>query len=90
MSQKVACPTIQQRNRHSGRGKRVAHVPSYKEFKAAEARLKESVIVCSDLPDHTYPKKVENLRTIKRFVDYFGLPPEGGRGFLRWLLGGGR
>ncbi len=66
--------------------------PSFREFKAAEGQLRESVAVRSDLPDHTYPRKREDLDTINRFVNHYGLPPAGAiRGFLWWLfLGGGR
>ncbi len=62
--------------------------PSYREFKAAEGRIKESLwLRCAGLAYHAYPKRRRDLRVIKSFVDAYGLPPEGGlRGWVWWLF----
>ena len=46
-------------------------------YRAAENRLRESILVRDVLPNHTYPRHAEDLETIHRYHSRFGIPEVG-------------
>ena len=48
-----------------------------REYRSAEARIKESILLRDVLPGHTYPGREEDLRTIKEYHGRYGIPSVG-------------
>ena len=48
-----------------------------REYRAAEDRIRESILLRDVLPNHTYPRREEDLRTIKAYHDRYGVPDIG-------------
>ncbi len=46
-------------------------------YRAAEARIKESILLRDILPSHTYPGRGEDLATIKEYHSRYGIPELG-------------
>jgi hypothetical protein len=46
-------------------------------YRAAENRLRESILVRDVLPGHTYPRHAEDLETIRRYHNRYGIPDVG-------------
>ncbi len=61
-------------------------VPTLWEFRAAERRLRESLWIRELVPFHTYPQREEDMFTISRFTDTYGLPPLSLPSQLVWWL----
>ncbi len=61
-----------------------------REYRSAEARTKESILLRDILPDHTYPGREEDFATIRRYHSRFGVPPLGLWSRAKRLLAGGR
>lgn len=60
-----------------------------KEYRAAETRIRESILLKDVLPNHTYPGRDEDLTTIRRYHGRYGIPELGLWARARRLLGGG-
>jgi hypothetical protein len=48
-----------------------------REYRQAEGRIRESIQLKDILPDHTYPRKEEDLQTIQRYHTRYGVPDMG-------------
>ena len=48
-----------------------------REYRAAEDRVRESILLRDVLPNHTYPRRDEDLATIKAYHDRYGVPDVG-------------
>lgn len=59
-----------------------------KEYKRAESRLKESIKLRRDGYPHDYPRRGEDLETMRHHHAEHGIPPAGFWPRLRRLLGG--
>ncbi len=46
-------------------------------YRAAENRLRESILVRDVLPNHTYPRHRKDLETINRYHSRYGIPDVG-------------
>jgi hypothetical protein len=54
--------------------------PSARErraYRGAEARLQESILVRDVLPSHSYPRRDEDLETMRRYHEAYGVPDLG-------------
>jgi hypothetical protein len=61
-----------------------------REYRAAEARIKESILLRDILPRHTYPSREADLQTIRRYLTRYGIPELGLWARAKRLLAGGR
>ena len=60
-----------------------------REYSRAEERIRESIALrCGGIPGHTYPRKDEDLETLRAFHSEHGYPPAGAQGRLWWWLSG--
>jgi hypothetical protein len=57
-------------------------------YRAAENRLRESILVRDVLPNHTYPRHAEDLETIRSYHSEYGIPDLGLWARARRLMGG--
>jgi hypothetical protein len=53
------------------------HRQERREYRGAESRIRESILLRDVLPDHTYPGRDEDLQTIHRYHSRYGIPPLG-------------
>jgi hypothetical protein len=60
-----------------------------REYRAAENRIKESILLRDILPGHRYPGREEDLRTIRNYHSKYGIPDIGLWARAKKLLGGG-
>jgi hypothetical protein len=59
------------------------------EYKRAERRVRESVMLRRDGLPHTYPRRQEDLDLMRRHHAEHGIPPAGlWARFKRWIGGG--
>ena len=59
-----------------------------REYRAAENRIRESILLRGVLPDHTYPGRGEDLQTIHAYHSRYGIPTLGLWARAKKLLGG--
>ena len=59
-----------------------------REYRAAKNRIKESILLRDVLPGHTYPRREEDLATLKRYHSKYGVPGVGLMARARRLLEG--
>jgi hypothetical protein len=59
-----------------------------REYRAAENRIKESILLRDILPGHRYPGREEDLQTIRRYHGLYGIPDIGLWARAKKLLGG--
>ena len=48
-----------------------------REYRAAEGRIKESILLRDVLPNHSYPGRGEDFATIRRYHSRYGIPTIG-------------
>ena len=48
-----------------------------REYRAAEGRIKESILLKDVLPNHSYPGRDEDFATIRRYHSRYGVPELG-------------
>ena len=48
-----------------------------REYRAAEGRIKESILLKDVLPGHSYPGRDEDFATIRRYHSRYGVPELG-------------
>jgi len=58
-------------------------------YRAAENRLKESILLRDVMPEHRYPRHQEDLETMRRYHRAYGMPDVGLMARLKRLVGGG-
>jgi hypothetical protein len=56
-------------------------------YREAENRLKESILLRDILPGHTYPRRDEDLATIKAYHGRYGVPELGLWARVKRLVG---
>ena len=57
-------------------------------YREAENRIRESILLRDVLPDHTYPRRAEDLETIRDYHAKYGVPDLGLWARARRLMGG--
>jgi hypothetical protein len=60
-----------------------------KEYRAAENRIRESILLRDILPGQSYPGREEDLQTIHAYHSKFGVPELGLWSRVQRLMGGG-
>jgi hypothetical protein len=58
-------------------------------YRAAENRIRESIVLREVLPGHTYPEREEDLETMRRYHQRYGMPDVGLMQRVKRLVGGG-
>ena len=58
-----------------------------REYREAENRLKESILLRDLLPQHRYPLYEEDLETLRRYHSKYGVPGVGLMARVKKLLG---
>ena len=48
-----------------------------REYREAENRIRQSILLRDALPDHTYPGRDEDLQTIHNYHSRYGIPELG-------------
>ena len=48
-----------------------------REYRAAEDRIRESILLRDVLPNHTYPRRDEDLEVIHAYHSKYGIPELG-------------
>ena len=59
-----------------------------REYREAENRIRESILLRDVLQGHTYPRRDEDLQTIKEYHNRYGIPELGLWARAKKLLGG--
>jgi hypothetical protein len=57
-------------------------------YREAENRLRESILLRDVLPNHTYPRRAEDLQTIRNYHSKDGVPDVGLWARAKRLIGG--
>ncbi len=61
-----------------------------KEYRKAESRIRESIkLRRAGLHDHNYPRRGEDLETMRRHHEQHGIPPAGLWARVKRWIGGG-
>jgi hypothetical protein len=58
-------------------------------YRAAEGRLRESILARDVVPNHSYSRHQEDLETIRRYHQAYGVPDVGLLARMKRLVGGG-
>jgi hypothetical protein len=61
-----------------------------REYRRAEARIRESILLRDILPDHTYPHRDEDLQLIHDYHSAYGIPEVGLWDRAKKLVGSSR
>ena len=59
-----------------------------REYREAENRIRESILLRDVLPNHTYPRHAEDLETIRNYHSRYGIPALGLWARAKRLMGG--